>query len=282
MFLLATYKFRMQPQNSISVELPLTNKCNFNCGRCLTFSPMAIRREYTITYDIEAFKRDVAQLAKINAGHNKIKVINLTGGEAPLNRNIEEYIKLVRQSFPHVVIRVRTNGLIIPKMRPSFWNTCKENNVEFVITEYPAQHIQNAKEIIRSHGIHVGPCGYGGDDKKMFSWPLDKSGAQKNSHKICPQANSGYVWILNGKLYNCIPTTFVRTLTKYALGQEGIKLDFQATAQDSLDIHAISSMDDITKFATKPTPFCKNCNYRDVKLGLPWMESTRKVCEWVK
>lgn len=273
-FLRATYDFRMNQQKLISIELPIIDKCNLNCGRCLTFAPLVDSKNQKV-YEINSFKRDVMQLAKIDHGH-RIRMVNLTGGEALLNKDIEQYIKTARQAFPNTVLRIRTNGLLINKMPESFWDTCRDNNVEFVLTEYPLKYVQDAKDIIHKRGFKISVSVYGGDDKKMFFFPLNKTEEQKESYKICPQNNAGYISVLNGKAYKCLTPAFVHILNKH------FDLNFEKSAEDSLDIHKIDNTADIAEFSTKPIPFCKYCDYKNAKFGLTWMVTQKKQSEWVK
>lgn len=274
-FFRTTYKFRMRHQKSIAFEFPITDKCNLNCVSCITYAPLIPGKEPLLKYDINSFRNDLEQLKQIDSKQNRISTINLTGGEALLNPNIEEYIKCARSNFPNSTLRIRTNGCLISKMPKPFWDICKGNNVELAITEYPLTHIKNAKDIIRDHGIKVHTSVYNGNIKKMFAWPLTTKGDQKDSHKICPQANNGYLWIVNGKAYKCAANCFV-----YILNQH-FGLNFQTTDQDTLDIHKITNTNDIIDFATKPIPFCKYCDYKKARYGMNWTKSKQILSEWV-
>ncbi len=275
-FFRATYKFRMRRQKYMAFEFPITDKCNLNCASCITYSPLLSEKKAQLKYDINSFRNDLEQLKQIDSKQNRISTINLTGGEALLNPNIEEYIKCARSNFPNSSLRIRTNGRLINKMQQTFWDACKINNVEIAITNYPLAHIKDAKDVIIAHGLKVHTSVYNGNDKKMFVWPLSIKGEQKNSHKICPQANNGYLWIANGKAYKCAANCFV-----YILNQH-FGLNFQTTEQDTLDIHKITNMDAITDFAASPIPFCKYCDHKKAEYGLEWAKSNKQLCEWVR
>ncbi|MCL2331430.1 MAG: radical SAM protein [Proteobacteria bacterium] len=274
LFLRTTYNWRMQYNKLISVEIPLTNRCNLNCIGCITYSPLVVNNKDA--YDINTFECDIKQLAKIDYGHNRIGFISLTGGESLLNNDIKEYIKIARHNFPNTILRVRTNGLLISKMSPTFWDACKDNNVTFGLTKYPVSYMQDAENIIKRRGFKLSISAYGGDNKQMFLIPLDKNGGQQNSHKICPQANCGYITLINGRAYNCMTSAFINNLNQY------FGLNFQTTDQDSVDIYSIYSIMKIIDFKTKPIPFCRYCDCNNSKFGIPWSVSKRKLSEWVR
>ncbi|MCL2369570.1 MAG: radical SAM protein [Alphaproteobacteria bacterium] len=272
-FLYVTYQFRMRKQKSIIIELPINGQCNLNCKGCLSFAPLAKSHH---KYDLEVFKHDILRLAKINKGQGKIKFLALSGGEPLLNPEINEYIKFARQSFPDIKLKIRTNGLLVPQMPDEFWDTCKEHNIEFMLPHYSAVDIKLSKNIIRNHGLNIGVPITGNTRKQMYYFPLSDKKSDKSYYKICPQVNSGHVTILNGKSYNCMPIAFVDILN------ENFNLNFQTTAQDSIDIHSISDINSIIDFATKPTPFCKYCDYKNSKFGVRWGLSTHQISEWVR
>jgi len=100
----------------------LTDHCNLNCKGCAHFAPIA---EKWFADPVE-HERDMERLSQLVAG---IKTIRLMGGEPLLHPKIEPFLVSTREKFPEANIRLVTNGLLLQKMKTTFWSACKANNI---------------------------------------------------------------------------------------------------------------------------------------------------------
>lgn len=106
----------------------IIDHCNLNCAGCNHYAPIAEKYEYPL----DKFEINIKQLSKIS----EIKNINIAGGEPLLNKNILEYIKIVRYNFPNTNLEIRTNGLLLDKMNSMFFDTLNKLNCKIRVSFY--------------------------------------------------------------------------------------------------------------------------------------------------
>jgi len=112
------------------LELHLADHCNLNCKGCSHFAPIADKR-FT---DLREYERDMKQLQRLFSTIGKIR---LMGGEPLLNPQIDAFIFATRAAFPRAIIRICTNGILLPKMPEKFWNACRICSAGIDISVYP-------------------------------------------------------------------------------------------------------------------------------------------------
>ena len=112
------------------LEFHLADHCNLNCKGCDHFSPIAEKR----FADLNDYKRDIKQLQRL---FSKVDTIALMGGEPLLNPQIVSFLFATRSCFSEANVVIRTNGILLPQMSETFWNTCRICSVGIAITIYP-------------------------------------------------------------------------------------------------------------------------------------------------
>ena len=131
-------------------EYHLADHCNLNCKGCSHFSPIAEKR----FPDLNDYKRDLKQLQKLFSTVDKIV---LMGGEPLLNSQLEAFLFATRSCFPKANIQILTNGILLPKMPESFWNTCRSCSVDISITIYPPLKEKESTliQLVNDNGLKV-------------------------------------------------------------------------------------------------------------------------------
>lgn len=113
-----------------SIDYHVTEHCNLNCKGCRHFCPIA-EAEFA---DIEQNKKDMKRLSELFAD---INIINIMGGEPLLHKDINEFVKTAREHFPNSDINIITNGILVPQMPESFWQTLNKTSVGIIMSLYP-------------------------------------------------------------------------------------------------------------------------------------------------
>lgn len=253
----------------LSFEVPLADHCNLNCAGCSHFSPLASPS----FMGLEEFTRDFERMAELFEGN--IRQIRLMGGEPLLNHDINKYLAVARKCFPQTELIIVTNGLLLPQMDESFWETCRENQIVIAPTKYPIDFDYDAaEELAKAHGVKF-QCFSDRETTKVFDkYALDPQGLQncERNYRICSIPNP-CPYLRNGRLYLCpIPPT-----VHYM--NEAFGTNFEESPQDSIDIYQARSAEEILEFLARPIPFCRYCK-RDANETIPWGQSKRELSEW--
>lgn len=110
-------------------EYHVSHHCNLKCKGCGHYSNIA-----DVEFgDIEKYIQDIKRLKELFWGVERIR---LMGGEPLLNVNLPKFITETRNVFPDANIRVVTNGLLIPQISTTVFETMHNNAVGFDITQY--------------------------------------------------------------------------------------------------------------------------------------------------
>jgi len=250
------------------VEVRITDHCNLNCKSCAQFSPLA-ESKYI---EAKAFTNDFQRLYAITNGC--IKTIRLMGGEPLLHPRLLELMRGVRGIFDKSRIVLVTNGILLSKQSDSFWDTCRDMDVEVLISHYPVKI--DYQSLLAISGRHSVKLRYATRKPQvMYKWAFDVDGKQnveKNFYK-CYFGNN-CVQVDNGKLYNCSLIPCIKYFNNY-FGK-----DMRITSGDSIDIYEHRDIGSILDFLARPVPFCKYCNLDKVKYGEKWESSKKVIGEW--
>jgi len=251
----------------------LVDHCNLNCRGCDNFSPLA-PETYT---EIEVFEADCRRIAELMGTRNRIREIQLLGGEPLLHPQVKEFMNIARRYFPQTPINLVSNGLLLPKQGEDFWECCRLNNVHIIVTKYPVKFdYQSMAEHVKAHGVRFSY--YGNTEvveKTMVCVPLDVKGRQDatDSFLRCARANR-CIALDHGRLYTCSLIPYV----KYFNQRFCTKLE--VTPDDYIDIHKIDSFDNILDFICRPMPFCRHCNLKGTVGNIKFGISRRERAEW--
>ena len=114
------------------------------------FSPIAETR----FPELREYESDLKQLQKL---FSTVHSIRLMGGDPLLNPQIENFMLTTRNHFPKAAILIITNGILLPQMSETFWQTCRTCSIEISITVYPPlkEKAPYLFQLIRDQGVKV-------------------------------------------------------------------------------------------------------------------------------
>lgn len=253
-----------------SLDIELVGECNLNCKSCTHFSPVA----QTERLSVEEFEADLRQLSILMP--DKIKKINLLGGEPLLHEQIEDFMKISRKYFPNIEICIVTNGILLLGKQESFWKTACENKIVIEVTKYPVKlDFKKMKETAKKYKVTLqfyGRSGY--VQKTQYFLPLDLEGKQdmRESFTRCFMARS-CITLYRGRLFPCSYAAYIERFNR-RFGQ-----DIPVTRDDYADIYN-EKPEDIMKKIGCPVPMCRYCNVGARTYGNKWEVSRKKMEEW--
>jgi MoaA/NifB/PqqE/SkfB family radical SAM enzyme len=263
-------KEKLKKRQTLLFQVPVCEHCNLNCKGCCAFSPLVSE-----TYlDTVSYENDCARLSELSGGI--VEHIDLLGGEPLLHPEIIKIIEITRKNFTGPV-SIITNGIKLTTMSYEFWTACHKNNITIVITGYP---IKIDYEKINSLGIknNVLIEMRGSPHNKLHMWtkcPYDLQGNQNAYDNFLRCLPSNFcVMLKNGKIATCNQVFQVEHFNKY------FNTNMEAADENFIDIYKASSLDEILEFVSRPMPFCRYCNIKNIKRSVKWGHSKKEITEW--
>ena len=256
-------------KDSLYFQVHLTYHCNLKCKSCSHFSPLSEEREL----NIDVFENDFKRLSLL--GEDKIRKIDLLGGEPLLHSQINDCLFIARKYFRNAEIILITNGLLLPKMPEAFWRACKENKIVLAISPYPIKiDIDKIKQMVKAFDLDFL---YDPDavNKTTFGhFRMDINGTQNAAEnvKLCFESKNCHC-LDNGKMFLCYLPPCVDIFNRQ------FEKNIPVVEEDSIDIYKASSISEIIEFLKKPMPFCKYCDVKN-RNPINWGVSKKVVEEW--
>jgi len=250
-----------------NLDYHLTEHCNLNCIGCCHFSNLA-KEEFA---DLETFEKDTRQIAKIF--NQNLYSYNLLGGEPLLHPDIEKFAIAARTILPKSIIRILTNGILLPNMPDSFWVTCNSNNIDINVTHLPIKiNLPLIEKKRKEFGVVVI---YTNEERAWSKKILNIEGTcdPEESFRNCGQ-DTNCSRLYKGRLYPC---TIVGNAEHF---NRKFGSNLAHASEDSLDIYAVNNAQEIFDWISKPKHFCRYC---DVKKwhGIEWRTSTKTIEEYL-
>jgi len=257
-------------RNSLRLEIDIVKHCNLNCKGCDHFAPLAEKQ----FLDLPTLQKDLKRLAMLFS--NKAEEIYLLGGEPLLNHKINDYIKVVRDSFPNTRLLIITNGILLDQMPIDFWDVCKKYNVIISPTKYPIKiDYDKLQGLAEKYGVQYEYYGSSEAGRSLWHFPLDFLGKQDMEHSFinCRAANV-CITLENGRLFTCSIAANIETYNKY------FKQNYIISEDDYIDIYKAKSADEILQKLARPIPFCRYCDVEHRSYDHPWTISKKSIKEW--
>ena len=253
------------------LHIHLADHCNLNCRGCDNFSPLAPN----VFADIKVVESDLQRISKLC--ENRVGEIQLLGGEPLLHQNIVDFLVLARKYFPQTPIKLVSNGVLLSQQNDNFWENCRQNDIEIVVTKYPINiNYEAIHHFAISKNVKFNFYGSTKDVmKSMQCMPLDISGKQniKDSFLRCSAANR-CIALDNGKIYTCTTIPYVKYFN------QTFNQNLEVTENDYLDIYKAESFDEIMTFLCQPPPFCRYCNQKGMIWDTGFGVSRKSIEEW--
>jgi len=278
------YGWKM-PWSLLKFEVHLTDKCNLNCAGCMHFSPLC---KETNLLDLNSYENDCKRVSELTNG--RIANILLLGGEPLLHPNIKDFLILTRKYFPEMnpanqtgIIELVTNGILLGEQSDDFWETCKNNKIRIVISDYPVKIMEKTikdkaakfnielrmyKEKIQSKAT--------GSANQWAKIPIDINGLHDNKKSFgkCFLAGNCFQ-LVNGKIFKCARIAYINYFN--IAFDKHLKVD----ENDYIDIYRVENIDEILFLLTKPASFCRYCNTDDITWNNKWKVSEKLIDEYL-
>ena len=241
------------------LETHVVDHCNLNCKACSHFSPLS--KESFV--DVLEFEKNLELLSK----KIRFKKIRLLGGEPLLHPEMSRFVEISRKYFPRSEISIVTNGSLLFSLPDSFFQACRQNNISFDRSKYPAfeDKFEEMKALIFSKGIKISDI-HECDKMYVFHNPNGDSDIN-SSFKHCGMKK--YKILKAKKLYTCPKSAYINLFTEY------FKMPILKDFGYSLCFY---SAKELIRRLDRPIDTCKYCTYGARKID--WEKSKMEKSDW--
>lgn len=233
------------------IETHLVDHCNLKCDKCGYFCHLIDEEFYT---DVEQFNKDLNVLSKKVDFYR----IRLLGGEPLLHSSVNDFMIITRTYFPFSDIRIVTNGILLPTMNKTFWDTVRRYRIKIDLSKYPilGNKFSELLDLIDDEKAMLGNIQL----SKRFYDKLNEQGnadAEK-SYFSCASRKALNLW--NQKIYTC------QACYRYYYNR---KFNKNIPLPKGVDIYETSAKDIFKIFnLDKPDNACKYCY--EISKEFPW------------
>jgi len=265
--------------DKMEFEVDLAFHCNLNCQMCDHFSQLSPER----FLEVNSYERDMKRLGELF--EHKLRHLVLAGGEPLLHKEIIRVIEIARREFPEAKIFITTNGLLLQRSEHSengnLWQTCKDNQVGFIVTRYPVNINYNAiEELGKKYGVKLNMSANIHSpiptlDKFSHKIPFDLNGKQRIYGAVSCFHFNHCRTLKDGRLYTCNIISNSNIFNNY------FNQNLEVLEKDSIDIYKAKNFEEIVEFMAKPPPFCRYCDVKNRKVHSTWKRSSKKMEEYV-
>ena len=247
------------------LEFHVADHCNLNCKACEHYSGLVKEPHFP---KLEKFTRDFERLHEFI---DDIGMIRILGGEPLLNPELNEYIKLSRRLYPHAIIYVVTNAILLPKMPDSFFVTMRECKAKFCISFYPplVSKMPAIKRLLEAWGVD------------FWISPLNETFTMKQTLTPHNQISEMFLRCFQSHCHNLyegkIAACFLPFTTKYFNASYGKNLP----EDGALDLYSADLTTEKLK-AHLLTPF-ERCRYCTPPVTVKWatIKEPSPITDWV-
>lgn len=244
------------------LEVHAADHCNLNCKGCMHFSSLV--RENVLP-NFKELIQDIKQLKKII---NHIDIIRILGGEPLLNPELEQYIILLRKTYPFANVNIVTNGALIEKMPSLLCDVIRKNKVHVHVSLYPPlkKRKDSIEQFLRDNEIiyQISECIETFTSTYQLQPFVDKKYAKEHCEIFCNNLRDGKI--------SCCPNIIY---THYFNERFGTKLP---TKDGMIDIYEIKTARELHESLSKPRELCSYC---DRTLNFDWSITKEQQSEWL-
>jgi hypothetical protein len=293
-------KFDGKKTEKLRIEYHVIDKCNLNCKGCSHFSNLkSTNKEIPKTY--EKIKHDFDKIWQItNEGSpDCIEKVTLLGGEPLLFKKLIPTIDYVKHLFPYNYgegpLQLVTNGILLPRMKPEFFECLRRNKVEVCLSIYPTTYTGkkiNHQELFQildreipgqwfwySAGPERDPDGL--DDamaRQEFSgkWLHSHYNPDYEKYAINCHWRKTCTHLVDNKIYMCPIIAYWKYFDMEFEGQH----NFEIKDEDAIHLDRIESFEELQKEREKVPPFCGYCRGSEA-FSDKWGITERSISEYV-
>lgn len=226
------------------VEFHAADHCNMNCAGCTHYSPYLEKR----CVDAAIVRRDFARLAEM---FSNVRHVRIMGGEPLLNPELPEVMAAVRAALPRSRVTLVTNGILLGRQSPAFWETCRRLRIGVDVTIYPP--MEGREQDIRARcraervPLRVSPNG-------AFLAKIDPQGKQpmRMAFRVC-RRGAFCPFLQNGRIYPCAEACLAEAFNRVA----GVKIP----SEPGMEL-ATHTAHEVLKYLMCPVFACTHCSPR--------------------
>ncbi len=255
----------------LDFEVNICDHCNLNCKCCNHFSPVAEK----FFLEASSYEKDLRRIAELTGGN--VGRVWLLGGEPLLHPEISKFASLSRKYLPKTDISIFTNGTLVLRQPPEFWQTLRETGVKLILTKYQVNVDYDA--IDKKAKEENVDFSYTADSKAVikttYHLPLDLDGSLNAAENYikCFHANN-CITLRNGRIYTCPIAPNAHHFNKF------FDKHLSESEANSIDIYKAKNIEEILEFLKKPIQFCTHCNIAGYTFDLTWGISKKEIEEW--
>ena len=212
------------------------------------------------------FEKDAVRIKELS---RHVDDVNLWGGESLLHPDLAEMLRIAREVFPDSLLAVGTNGLLIPSLPDSFFNTMNECKARVIISGYPPT-LKNWDKIEAK--LIQNNIPYKLVSISNFYKRIDLNGDNYNSYDTCFSRICHMVSC--GEIAGCYMPVSLKIFNKFF--KKEIDTDSSLLNLHNNDL----SCEKLSTFLKSPMDVCKYCG--EISLH-PWTicnKSSTKIEDW--
>lgn len=241
------------------LQIRINYQCNLKCKGCAALAPF---EEKENSVDKESLMNDLRRTKEIFEHIDKFRVL---GGEPLLDKNLLDYLKLIRELYPYTKLILVTNGLLLKSMDEQFFKTLKENDVDITISLYKPmwKKVDEMHELLDKHKIiHKFNDSYEFHKSYNFNSKVSNEYNAAICPNHCPTLEEGHICRchINAKRINKCFGTNIPTGGDINIYKDGI------TAKE------------VREGLHNPKPQCHICTFAE---WFTWDLSKKDINEWI-
>ena len=113
------------------LDFPILTACNLRCDNCSSYSNLHIEGT------VQTASQGAAELVAWSSYINPLR-LQILGGEPLLHKQLPDFIKTARETYPHTDLRLYTNGLLL-KRHKDLKALLRETNCMLVISVHSTE-----------------------------------------------------------------------------------------------------------------------------------------------
>ncbi len=267
----------------IRIEYHVIDKCNLNCKSCSHFSNLVDKE---IPKSVDKIKSDLSRVWELTRKGSKdcVEKVTLLGGEPLLYPHLVEVMDYVKSLFPHDYdegpLQLVTNGILIPKQSPDFFECLRRNKIKVCVSIYDLRKSKYDEIFSILNYEQVDWFWYAAytpeDSKFSTKWLHNhfnddyREYAQDCTWRLtCTQ-------LVDNKIYLCALIAYFKYFDEKFKGQHNIEV----TGEDYIDLDKINSFEELMEARQMIPRFCGYCRGSHA-ISEPWGITKHEISEYL-
>lgn len=256
----------------IRIEYHVIDKCNLNCKSCSHFSNLVDRE---IPKSLDKIRSDLTRLWELtdHGSPDRVEKVTVLGGEPLLYPQLVPALDMIKSMFPHEYdhgpLQVVTNGTLITRQPPEFFECLRRNDVVVCISLYglPDSIYQEAFDRLNQEGVRWFWYAAYTPENRLFSTKFLHNHFDENYREYAQDC----VWrltctqIVDNRMYLCALIAYFKHFDAKFKGQHEIEV----TEDDYIDLDKVRDFDHLLAERQKIPRFCGHCRGSHA-LSEPW------------